>query len=298
MVEKNLVTISNYFTMNSLYEQKIILMLASMVQLEDEEFKIYKLKIKEFIKLLGLKDQSKYAEIPKIAKELMKQVFEIEEGNKIIQVSWFSSVAYEKGSGVIELEFSPRLKPYMLKLNTIFTKHKKDNILNMKSEYSSRIFELLKCNEFKKQGYIEIELDELKKITGANAKAYENYSDFKRKVILKVQKELVEKADINFNFEEIKTGRKITSIKFTIPSKKEITTTATATNSQDSLIKQVQTICYKYEISDDEANCMLIDSDNNINFIKGLYEYMINGNKKYNDVVGYMRSMIAAYTDK
>ncbi|NFG42503.1 replication initiation protein [Clostridium botulinum] len=56
----------------SLQEQKIILTLASMVQPNDTEFKEYEFKIKDFIQLLGLKDQSKYTELPKITKELKK----------------------------------------------------------------------------------------------------------------------------------------------------------------------------------------------------------------------------------
>ena len=36
-------------------------------------------KISEFLNLLGLKDRSKYSQLPVITKELMKKVFEIKE---------------------------------------------------------------------------------------------------------------------------------------------------------------------------------------------------------------------------
>ncbi|EPY6472502.1 replication initiation protein, partial [Clostridium sporogenes] len=83
-MEKNyLVTKSNYFIMNSSYdlsleEQKLILTLASMVQPDDEEFKTYEFKIGDFMKLLGIEDKSKYTKIPRVTKELMKKVFEIQ----------------------------------------------------------------------------------------------------------------------------------------------------------------------------------------------------------------------------
>src|SRR5690554_2405347 len=215
---------SNYFIMNSSYdlsleEQKIILTLASMVQPEDEEFKPYKFKINDFMNLLGVDTRTKYTEVPKITKELMKKVFEIEEENKLIQVAWLSSAVYERGSGYVELEFSPRLKPYMLQLGTLFTQYKLSNILSMKSKYSPRIYEFLKANEFKKQGYIEIEVVELRRLLKTEDK-YPLYADFKRKVILQAQKELKKVSDIFFDFEEIKTGRKVTSIKFYIKSNK------------------------------------------------------------------------------
>ena len=116
-MDKNyLVTKSNFFIMNSSYdlsleEQKLILTLASMVQPTDEEFKSYKFKIKDFMKLLGVEDKSKYTKTPKITKELMKKVFEIEEGDTIIQTAWLCSATYKKGTGMVELEFSPKLKP-------------------------------------------------------------------------------------------------------------------------------------------------------------------------------------------
>ena len=75
----------------SLEEQKLILTLSSMVQPTDEEFKPYKFKISDFIKLLGVETQTKYTEIPKITKELMKKVFEIEENDELIQIAWLSS---------------------------------------------------------------------------------------------------------------------------------------------------------------------------------------------------------------
>lgn len=224
-MDKNyLVTKSNYFIMNSSYdlsleEQKLILTLASMVQPEDEEFKPYIFKISDFMKLLGVENQAKYTEIPKITKELMKKVFEIEEGNRIIQSAWLSGTIYEKGSGCVTLKFNPDLKPYMLKLNNMFTQYRLANILSMKSKYSPRIYEILKCNEFKKQGYIDLQIEDLRKLLKAE-NIYPRYNDFKRKIIEQTQRELKKLSDISFDFEEIKTGRKVTSLKFYIHSNK------------------------------------------------------------------------------
>lgn len=224
MEENYLVTKSNYFIMNSSYdlsleEQKIILTLASMVQPDDEEFKPYKFKISDFMELLGVENQAKYTEIPKITKELMKKVFEIQEGNKLIQTAWLSGAVYEKGSGEVELTFSSYLKPYMLKLNSMFTQYKLANILSMKSKYSPRIYEILKCNEFKRQGYIEIEVEELRKLLRAD-NIYPLYADFKRFILIQTQKELKKISDISFDFEEIKTGRKVTALRFYIHQNK------------------------------------------------------------------------------
>ena len=45
---------------------------------------------------------------------------------------------------------------------------------------------------------------------------YIKYSNFKSRVLLTAEKELTQKADIMFTFEEFKTGRRISDIGFTI----------------------------------------------------------------------------------
>ena len=107
----------------------------------------------------------------------------------------------------------------MLKLSSMFTQYKLSNILSMKSKYSPRIYEIFKCNEFRKQGFIEIEVEGLRKLIKAD-EVYPKYNDFKRYVIERTQKELKKLSDLSFEFEEIKTGRKVTSLKFCIYSNK------------------------------------------------------------------------------
>ena len=268
-MDKNyLVTKSNYFIMNSSYdlsleEQKIILTLASMVQPEDEDFKPYKFRISDFMELLGVEDKSKYTQIPKLTKELMKKVFEIHEGNKLIQTAWLSGAVYEKGSGEVELTFSSYLKPYMLQLRSMFTQYKLANILSMKSKYSPRIYEILKCNEFKKQGFIEIEIEDLRKLIKAYD-VYPKYNDFKRHVIERSKKELNKISDICFEFEEIKTGRKVTSLKFHIKSNKSnvIENKKEIKNIKAKVIEEVS-------VTESEENKMYYEIINKIKVICG-----------------------------
>lgn len=219
-MDKNfVVTKSNYFIKNSSYdlsleEQRIVLTLASMVQPEDQDFKVYEIKISDFIDMLGISSQTKYTELPKITRELMKKVFEIndEKTGKLIQVAWLSAVVYEKNSGIIELEFSPHLKPYLLNLKGFYTKYKLHNVLAMKSKYSPRLYELLKLNEYQKKGF-SIHIDELRKLFKAE-NVYKNYNDFKKKVIIKAQEELELYSDIRFEFVECKMPRQVKYINF------------------------------------------------------------------------------------
>ena len=273
----------------SLQEQKIILTLASMVQPTDTEFKEYEFKIKDFMELLEVKDKSKYVEVPKITKELMKKVFEIREGKKIIQMAWLSSAVYETGAGTVILKFDSNLKPYMLELKELYTSYKLENILSLKSKYSIRIYEILKSNLFKK--CIEIEVEELKNMIGAKADYFKLYADFKRKVILQAQKELNSITDINFTFEEIKTGRKVTSIKFHINKSKNSKNKISATKEdpkEDININDIKLVKSIIEnIDDSDASKILNIAGGDIKKIKEKYS-LISKFKNVNNLTGAM----------
>lgn len=310
MNENYIIKKSNYFIMNcsydlSLEEQKLILTLASMVHPDDEDFKAYKFKISDFMKLLGVDTKTKYTAVPKITKELMKKVFEIEEDDTLIQTAWLSSATYKKGSGMVELEFSPRLKPYMLKLHGLFTQYKLSNILSMKSKYSPRIYEILKCNEFKQQGFIELEVDELRKLLKAE-NIYPLYANFKQKLLLVAQKELKEKTDISFTFDEIKTGRKITSLRFYIhkninqeeSSVPKLSTTIepnpnivdNAPNTQDVDVELLMDIMADKKLTYLETKKIYLSSNKDFEKVLQVYEYCKD--KQCNNFVGLMISLV------
>lgn len=257
MNENYLVTKSNTLITSSydlsVEEQRIILTLASMVQPNDEDFKTYVLNIKDFMGLVGVEDKSKYTAIPKITKELMQKVFEIREGDAIIQTAWLSGTKYKKGSGMVELRFNPDLKPYMLGLKEFYTSYRLKNVLELKGKYSIRMYEILKSNEFKKVALIEV--DELRKILKADNGSYMVYQNFRNRIILQAQKELKEKTDIYFDFEEIKTSRKVTALRFHIKNNKSFdeVSVASLSDEEDSSFEKVKSIMYDHKITSLEA---------------------------------------------
>ena len=199
-------------------EQKIILCLASSIHPTDSDFKTYTLPIKEFTKLLGLKGTPKYTELRKITRELMQKVFEVRINKKVIQVAWLSYVAYNESEGTIDIRFDPFLRPYLLELKREFTSYKLENIVKLKSSYSIRIYELLK--QYEKFQERTFPLNTLRKVLGVED-IYPAYGNFKQRILVPAQRELKRKTDISFEMEEIKSGRRVSKLKFIIQSAKK-----------------------------------------------------------------------------
>jgi plasmid replication initiation protein len=201
----------------SMREQKIILFLISKIKKNDDDLKLYRISVKNFSEMLGLKGSPKYAEIRAITTELLKKVLEVKNGKTIYSFHWLSLVAYNEQEGTIDMRFDPILKPYLLDLKRDFTKLNLKHLLLLKSGNSIRIYELLK--QYLSIRERTIKITELKLFLGLDENGYEMYSDFKRKVIVPSMKEINEKTDITFEFKEIKEGRKVVALRFFIQSK-------------------------------------------------------------------------------
>lgn len=217
---KNLVVKSNYLVEASYslstQEQRIILILSSMVKPDDQDFQRYKIEVKEFNRLVGIKNEGGYTETKAITKKLLKRVLVIKNiiDQTELQVGWLASAEYFDGRGFVELEFSPKLKPYLLALKECFTQYQLKNVIALKRAYSIRIYELLK--QYEKIGERYFELDQLKYILGIEDNKYQYYGHFKDKVIKPAQKELKSKTDIYFDFKEKKKARKVSGVYFFI----------------------------------------------------------------------------------
>lgn len=327
-----LVTKSNYFIMNNRYdltmqEQRIIFKLASMIQPDDTEFHEYLIKTKDFMEFLDLKGQSGYSELKRITKGLISKVMEIPSEDGIIrQFAWLSGATYYP-DGTMELKFNSELKPFMLELKKRFTTFELKNVIAMKCKYGPRIYEILKCNEFKSQGYVVIEVEELKKLLKLEQK-YKLYSDFKRKVIIPAQKDISEMSDIDFDFQEIKQNKRVTHIKFIIRNNKTIqnnivrtdvsnTSTSAETDSstdknqeqeneypffsmsdsdmvsevgENEYIGELYALMKEKDVTLDEVKAIYENAEGNVQVIREVYEYCKN--REAANFVGLMIHMV------
>lgn len=214
----------------SLLEQKFVLLMVSLIDLHDTEFKFVEIPVKEIAKILNLSKElgeetkrgSIYKELKTIVKELSQKPIVLREADGEVTMNWIASMKLfnnkSNKKGIISFEFSERLKPYLLQLKKEFTTYKLKNIIQLRSSYSIRMYELLK--QYEKIGKRNMTVSELRYLLGIEEREYKLYGDFKRKVLLVAHKEIAERTDIRFDFDEVKEERRVVSLRFYISSQK------------------------------------------------------------------------------
>ncbi|AFK94369.1 MULTISPECIES: replication initiation protein [Thermoanaerobacterium] len=245
----NLINASYKLTLG---EQRVVLAISSMVNPKDKEFKDYYITINEFAELMDINLSSNtglYTRLKRLSGQLLSKRITIHEPDGDLQANWFSSIKYFNNEGKMAFSFDPKLKKYYLQLKQ-YTKYRLKNIAGLKSQYSIRMYEILK--QYEKIGERTLTIKELKDMFQIGVNEYKLYGDFKRKVLLPAQKEINKKTDLSFEIEEIKTGRKVTSLKFII-SKNPLV----ASNKKDECADVLEEIC--------AASENMLEHDNVIN---------------------------------
>lgn len=222
MKNRNIVK-QDYHLVNAKYklntsEIKFIMTVLAQVDKDDVDFKEYEIKISE----LEAKLQSEQNEtrLKQFAKKILSKPLEVPTNDGWVIFNWFEHIEYLRGHSKFKVSISKKLKPYLLELKERFVKYNLKYILPLTSNYSIRLYQLLKEYEtLTRRTFTVSDLQDLLQVP----KSLIVYADFKRKVLQVAEKELIDNCDIFFEFEEIKDGRKINQILFRIkPNYKNI----------------------------------------------------------------------------
>ena len=216
----------------SLAEARVFLNMVAQIERDDEDFKSYRIDVKKFINLVGLKGNSSYSVLREVAEGLRDKKFtQVQPDGSFLVTGYISSAEYIAGRSYVELSFDPKLKPFLLNLKEAFTQYDIRYIISLRSLNTVRIYELLK--QYEKVRFREFKLEELKFILNLEGK-YPRYVDFRIRVLDAAQKELKKSTDISFDYEEIKEGRHVSRIRFIIHSQKNENAEARIINLNES----------------------------------------------------------------
>lgn len=204
-----------------IWEMRVFSKMITMIETKDRDFKDYKIYLKEFIKDYALEgDKNSYRHLREGAEKLMRKIVTIINKTGDVPMKFQTPVVaglrttlFDEEGKFIEVSFHPEMKPYLMELKTRFLVYDVRNILRLPSTYSIRIYELLK--QYEKIGERKFDVKELKEILGIS-REYKMYGHFKSRVIDKAQADLAEFTDIQFSYEEIKDGKAVEKLVFTI----------------------------------------------------------------------------------
>tara|TARA_B110000238_G_C16095945_1_gene426098 strand:+ start:467 stop:1456 length:990 start_codon:yes stop_codon:yes gene_type:complete len=205
-------------------EQNFIYLMVSQINKDDVQFTEYQIHISDLeIAELVQKKHSRYKDF---ARKLRAREIVIEDTRSILVTGWFADIEYMKNSGIIKATISEKLKPYLLQLKQEFVQAKLPTLLQFKSKYSSRLYLLLKSafdrqRKHKQKLYVIYDVDELHKMFEMPISYSKVYSKFKNSFLLNSLKEIEDSTDLGVTYKELKTGRKITSIEFSISHKEK-----------------------------------------------------------------------------
>ena len=234
LLDKNLETRKNQALVQSRYKLKplalkLITTLISLIQSEDTPEQEYCISVKDFKDLAKLKGKDYYKKLQSACIDIMDNSIYIPQNNEdFLVVNWASSCKYIKNDSLIKFKISSELFPYIINLKKgNFLKYDLKNILMLKSDYSIRMYELLKDEfnknkRYSKKAEVVLELDFLKSRLKI-PKSY-TYQHIKERILDKSATDLFKSTDIKIDWEVAsRLGKGVKSIRFKIyPNMKNI----------------------------------------------------------------------------
>jgi plasmid replication initiation protein len=174
----------------------------------------------EYSKIFGVDQKNVHREIKKAVAELWDAEIIIPRENKKPLITRWISAKAEYGDGGAEIHWASDVIPYLMKLheNGNYTMYQLENVGGLKSAYGIRLYELL--IQYKTVGERKIQVQELREILCLGDK-YKKMCNLKARVLDVAIKEINAETDLNISYKNIKRGRSIIALHFTIKGKRK-----------------------------------------------------------------------------
>lgn len=151
---------------------------------------------------------------------------------------WVEKIGYADDLGCVELTFASDVIPLITRLDGCYTEYELKQVSSLQSEYAIRLYELMM--QWKTVGKVpKIELQDLRNKLGVEPEQYQTMCNFKARVIDLAINQINDFTDITADYDQHKTGRKVTAFTFKFKTKPSAKTIATDTpsNADDGYIK-------------------------------------------------------------
>lgn len=209
------------WTVKSIYEPRLIALVASKVRTDDKDFQTYEIPL---VDITGeSQDGRTYQLVAEAVDNLLGKIITIKTETGWVKYVIFSKCEYNKTRACVIARFDPDLKEHYLGLSGVFTKYSLAEFLQLPSIYSQRIFEILKSWDDRSEKVMTLEL--LFELLDVPESLKKNFKDFRRRVLEKAHSDIHKLTSLKYEWESIKKGKSVVSIRFTFFGKKKIEAT-------------------------------------------------------------------------
>ena len=231
------------------HQQRLFLLFVSKIRAQDKPDKTYRLKRSELAEVSkGYLDTS--GKIKETLEAMLTKTIDLSKGEVFERATYFSSVKYDPSIQEAHVEVHKSIQKELFDLHAKFTLVDLQCTLNLDSPYYISLYELLKSKEFqgRKGGGVDIDLDQLKFTLGCDdLPTYSQWTDFKRYILDKAQKALNKHTDTKFTYKPIKTGRKVTTIRFFIEENEKWQPTIMSLEKKNNPVSRLKPRTYAKE---------------------------------------------------
>lgn len=232
IVKKHNNLIRSKINISNKTSSRILACLVAAIRNEDKQFKeSYTVPVKDYLPPdeNDGKGGRQYKLAREACRELVKASIEREwpdpdepNGDPIFQIMpFFTSITCRKG--IVKANFNPKLSDLLLQLKSFFTEYNLIEYLRLPSTYSQRLFEILKSWSNIKTGEVIMPVSKLHHMLNTPSSFRKDFREFRRWVLEKAHKDILVNTTLQFEWEPIKVGRSVESIRFTFgPSHRAI----------------------------------------------------------------------------
>lgn len=181
-------------------------------------FEEIEIKVSEFAQEFDIKSNAMYSQLKLVTEGFyQKEIVYIDDDENIARKRWLITSIYNDKTHTIKVKFHPDLVKDLLVFKGKYTKLNYSFLSTAKNAYSARVYELVR--QYLKIGKREFTLDDLRFKLNLLDGEYPKYANLKQSILNPAKKWINDKSDIVIEFSEVKNGRKIEGIEFTITPK-------------------------------------------------------------------------------
>lgn len=205
-------------------ELKILDTYLSRINARDPNSSLVTFTKKEYATLMGIDPNIRTSQLKTYTKKLLSNVVTLDLPDEgYVQYPLFSKAEcrYDEKQNqvIITVKCHEELKAAFFDITKDgYVRYQLKNVISLRSQYSIRLYTILKANPFGWTAKVE----DLREKLGATSATYDEFKRFNNMVLKKAVEEINQITDIDVTAENVKRGRSVVAIKFGVQQKKQV----------------------------------------------------------------------------